>query len=234
MDEQNPDLIVVAANCIGARRIKREMFEMRKGKQWVTFGDDTIPQMFAKSKRAQTLCKDLPYIIRVAVSLGRLKQNPLSEVLGLWSENSQNNMCLNIPLHPLQKEVNREKLKQEFEKVAVEVVNQVGVDINDIIDNQHLESLLQFVCGLGRRKARHLLQKINEDQNRDGKAGFTGPVVNERRELFQQNYVEKTVFSNCCGFIKIYGSCKIDSTRIHNENYGLAVKICQDALEDDP
>ncbi len=42
-----------------------------------------------------------------------------------------------------------------LEMVAVEVVNLVGVDINDIRnkDNDSGKKILQFVCGLGPRKA---------------------------------------------------------------------------------
>jgi len=52
--------------------------------KWITFGDDTIPQIFAKSHKSFELLQDKPEIIKIAVSLGRMKQNPIAEVLNLW------------------------------------------------------------------------------------------------------------------------------------------------------
>lgn len=60
-------------------------------------------------------------------------------------------------MHPLQKSINQQKLKAELERVAVEMVNLVGVDLNQIKDHPHLQNQLQFVCGLGPRKALNLL-----------------------------------------------------------------------------
>jgi len=42
----------------------------------------------------------------------------------------------------------------------VEVVNKVGVDINRMILHKHAASTLQFVTGLGPRKALALLQAL--------------------------------------------------------------------------
>ena len=40
------------------------------------------------------------------------------------------------------------------------VVNEVGVDPNRLLEHPHTVSLLQFVCGLGPRKASSLLKVI--------------------------------------------------------------------------
>jgi len=65
-------------------------------------------------------------------------------------------------------------------------------------------------------------------------------------ELWSKKIVEKTVYINCIGFLKIcdphrrngdldyYGDCDVlDATRIHPENYLLAKKIAKDALDED-
>ena len=49
------------------------------------------------------------------------------------------NGCLLIPYNQLQDLIPKEKLRDEYEKVAVEVVNKVGVNINDILYHKHLE-----------------------------------------------------------------------------------------------
>lgn len=37
-------------------------------------------------------------------------------------------------------------------------VNEVGVDVNRAIAHPHMQSLVQYVCGLGPRKGSHLLK----------------------------------------------------------------------------
>lgn len=45
----------------------------------------------------------------------------------------------------------------------MEIVNLVGLDINDIKKNEHVQSQVQFVSGLGLRKSQVLLDKLKED-----------------------------------------------------------------------
>lgn len=62
-----------------------------------------------------------------------------------------------------------------------------------------------------------------------------------KRQLWMEKYMEKTVYVNCIGFLKIYGDFVqeleefdlLDSTRIHPENYCLAKKIAKDGLDDE-
>lgn len=56
-------------------------------------------------------------------------------------------------LHPLQKTVNRYKLKLELERVAIEIVNLVGLDLRKVKDNPHLQKQIQFISGLGYKKS---------------------------------------------------------------------------------
>ena len=81
--------------------------------------------------------------------MARLKQNPMAEIISLWSEDDSKNGILSINLHPYQKYINQKKLKDALERVIVEIVNLVGLNINDIKKNDHLQSQLRFVSGLG-------------------------------------------------------------------------------------
>ena len=47
-----------------------------------------------------------------------------------------------------------------MERVLVDTVNKVGVDINRAITDSYYQHLLPFVCGLGPRKAQALVKKI--------------------------------------------------------------------------
>lgn len=53
VEKYRPSIIVVAANSIRARSVKRRMLLYReegnvKFTKWVSFGDDMVPQMIAK------------------------------------------------------------------------------------------------------------------------------------------------------------------------------------------
>lgn len=58
-------------------------------------------------------------------------------------------------LHPFQSFINQRKLRDALEFVAVEAVNLVGVDINEVIKlrQRSEQKILQFICGFGPRKA---------------------------------------------------------------------------------
>ncbi len=60
-------------------------------------------------------------------------------------------------LHQYQGFVDDRKLKESLEKVIIEVVNMVGLDINEVNRNEHLQTQLEFVSGLGPKKAFVLL-----------------------------------------------------------------------------
>ena len=81
--------------------------------------------------------------------MARLKQNPMAEIISLWSEEDSKNGILSMNLHPYQKFINQKKLKDSLERVIIEIVNLVGLNINDVKNNEHLQSQLRFVCGLG-------------------------------------------------------------------------------------
>lgn len=70
-----------------------------------------------------------------AISMARLKKNPMSEIISLWSNNIQENGILSMNLHPYQKFVDQKKLADALEKVIIEIVNLVGLDINEVKDS---------------------------------------------------------------------------------------------------
>ena len=58
----------------------------------------------------------------------------------------------------LQDHVAKEQLVKCLHQEFVTVVNDVGVDPNRLLEHPHTVALLQFVCGLGPRKASSLLK----------------------------------------------------------------------------
>jgi ABC-type phosphate/phosphonate transport system permease subunit len=62
-------------------------------------------------------------IVRRAVALGRLLQNPVTMVASLCGPTKE---ILSLRLHPMQNSLTNEELYEAIERVMVTVVNQVG------------------------------------------------------------------------------------------------------------
>ena len=61
-----------------------------------------------------------------------------------------------IKLHPLQSFLPEEKLKEALDRAFINVVNEVGVDIKDILHNEHnkpKQRALHYICRFGPRKS---------------------------------------------------------------------------------
>jgi len=232
MDRYVPDLLVVGAENLSAKTlIKYLRDQTAKWSQevrnvWIKYGDMTVPKIYAKMEVSKREFRDHPIRLKEAISLARLQQSPLHETLKLWHHRKEENGILYIVLHDLQNSLNTEKLLKELEKAAIEVTNQVGIDINKIMRHLHLSYPLQFVCGLGPRKAKHILDSLTQ----------RFPKLTLRRELTEEKLVNKNVFTNMAGFIKVVDEegevDLLDTTRIHPNDYRLAQKIAKDALDD--
>jgi transcription elongation factor SPT6 len=210
IDQQKPDLIIIGANDLKCRYLKENINQhfMEKNKFWVTYGDLSIPRIYANSIYGDNAFPKYNLSLREAVSLGRYIQNPLEEILQLWNENRNKNYCLKLNLHPLQNCVNQSKLIEKLEYKAIEAVNSIGVDINKAFEYPHLRNTLMFVSGLGPRKAQYIIEKISPQNG-----------LANRKELLEKNIVGPNVNISCNPFIKV----KTDITNINNDkkNYNL-------------
>jgi transcription elongation factor SPT6 len=205
IDQQKPDLIIIGANDLKCRYLKENINQhfMEKNKFWVTYGDLSIPRIYANSIYGDNSFPKYNLYLRQAVSLGRYQQNPLEEILQLWNENRNKNYCLKINLHPLQNEVNQSKLIEKLEYKAIEVVNSIGVDINKAFEFIHLRNTLMFVSGLGPRKAQYIIEKISPQNG-----------LVSRIELSIRKIIGPIIRTCCTPFIKI----KTDITNANNDN----------------
>lgn len=244
-----PDVIVVGATNLNCQQIKLELDQIANEvhedlvqknvaqnitKPFVMWGISSIPNAWSKCHQARKRYSELPQELREALSLCRIVQDPLVETLNLWSDRLKDNVLLDLNYHVMQHMVSKSKLRSEFEKIAMEVCNNVGVEINRAVKYRHLASPLQFICGLGPRKAAYVLDKITHEIG----------VIRMRREL-HDTVLGKTVFTNCIGFLKISEEVlgneeeggvriydRLDITRIHPDYYQIAVKISKEAFED--
>ena len=241
IEKYTPDLIVIGANDLKCKYIKEQIIAVdpeniiknqgEKGSMWITFGDLTIPRIFSNSSLSDKKLKNFNMFIKQAISLGRFKQNPLAEILQLWHEDVNKNNCLSIPLHPLQKMVNKNKLADALEMESIKVTNGVGIEINKAYEFSHLRGMLQFISGLGPRKASYLMDRL-----------LILKGLQMRMQLLTNALIGKKIFINCSAFFKIKTQPDtsdskrynlLDMTRIHPESYPLSNTLTSSAVDDD-
>lgn len=190
----------------------------------VTWVDGEASALVARSERGAQDLGDMPGQLRQAVWVARYCQDPLEVLCTLLADGSE--QALGLRLHPLQDMLPRDQLLKALEQRAVRVVNRVGIDLNRCLQHRHASAPLQFVCGLGPRKASALLQALS----RAGK-------VRSREEL--EPLLGSAVFFNAAGFLRVRAKYLteedevelLDDTRVHPDDYGFARKMAADALE---
>ncbi|KAI8806731.1 SH2 domain-containing protein [Cladochytrium replicatum] len=195
--------------------------------------DDAVARIFMNSKRglAEFPEGEYPELVRYCVSLGRKVQDPTMEYAGLFNENEEYKA---LSIHSLQYLLPEDKLKLNLERALINVVSNCGVDINKAVAYPHHRHTLQFVAGLGPRKANGLITTISRQ----------GGTLKNRGYLIKECGMGIKIFMNCASFIRIReqhfkrgrheeGLDILDDTRIHPEDYDLARKMAADALEVD-
>ncbi|GMS90041.1 hypothetical protein PENTCL1PPCAC_12216, partial [Pristionchus entomophagus] len=234
-----PHVIAVAGENLQARFVKKDMeevvmqlFQENKitSNIQVVIHDNDAAKVYMQSKQAIAEHPDYPPNLRQALSLARCLLDPLVEYAHLYNTD-EDIFCLS--LHPLQADVNKEDLHEAVMLELINRVNEVGVDINKCVEFSHHSGLLQFVCGLGPRKASYLLKTIRQNSS----------CLESRTKLVTLCKIGPKVFMNCSGFIKI-DTMRIsertdayveilDGSRVHPETYEWARKMAVDALEVD-
>uniref|UniRef100_T1IT45 S1 motif domain-containing protein n=1 Tax=Strigamia maritima TaxID=126957 RepID=T1IT45_STRMM len=223
IESKKPDVVVIGAESREAlgiigniRRIVGELKDFRSIP--VELVDNELSHVYANSKSSENDFREYPLLLRQAISLGRRFNDPLSEFSRLCNSD-EDILCLKF--HPLQNSIPKDQLLRALYVEFVNLTNSVGVDLNKPISS----NLVQFVSGLGSRKAASLLKAVNPLQNRS--------------ELVTVGHLGPNVFINCAGFIKIDTKLNdddidlLDGTRIHPESYDLARKMAADASDCD-
>jgi transcription elongation factor SPT6 len=174
-------------------------------------------------------------MLRRCASAARRLLDPLSEIAGLFT---QQDYILGLDLHPLRKLVSQSALKRRLENAFVRVVSEVGVDVNRILEHSWMQSVLQFVCGLGPRKAASLLEGLlrNHDSPLESRNQLKDSAENS--QLRPGEYLGPAVWDNAVAFLKVVSTDKhyirdwnpLDGTRIHPVAYAIAKKIGDDLV----
>lgn len=191
----------------------------------VIWGQDETARLYQNSERALIELSDKPTLVKYCVGLARYVQSPLLEYISLHDD------IMSLTFYDHQKLISNDSIKDVFETVFVDIVNMVGVEINDALRDPYNAQLLPFVAGLGPRKASGLLRNITS------KLG----TLATRSDLIENELSTANIFFNCSSFLNIPYEDGVsvrdnniellDATRIHPEDYSLARKMAADALD---
>jgi transcription elongation factor SPT6 len=247
IERRKPDVIAVSGWSVETRRLYKDLqdivdkkglvgagFEDDDGREErdaldVTIVNDEVARLYHTSKRAEAEHPNVPPLTRYAIALARYMQDPIKEYAALGRD------ITSISFDPNQHLIPEDKLLKYLETSMVDMVNLVGVEVNEAIADPYTANLLPYVAGLGPRKASQLIKVVNMNG---------GEVIN-RLDLMGDNdrnlkpAMLETVFTNSASFLYIrYADVDtlpeadyLDNTRIHPEDYDLARKIAADALE---
>ncbi|KAI9376480.1 death-like domain of SPT6-domain-containing protein [Aspergillus egyptiacus] len=243
VNRRHPDVIGVSGMSPETRRLYKALSEVVEARDLrgalytddrdeevsdpleVVIVNDEVARLYQHSERAKKDHPSFAPLTHYCVALAKYLQSPLKEYASLGRD------IVSIQFKPGQQLVSQELLLKQLETALVDMVNLVGVDINEAISDQATANLLPYVCGLGPRKAAHLLKIVN----------MTGGVVNSRYALLgvqvQYPAMGVKVWNNSASFLYIdYENADadadpLDNTRVHPEDYDIARKMAADALE---
>ncbi|CAG0916226.1 unnamed protein product, partial [Notodromas monacha] len=235
--KRKPHVVALSAESRMALQLMRELQKMLEDMTFSAEGfphvtvelvDTSLAKLFGSSSRGQEEMPKFPKVLREAVSIARRLQNPLLEYVQLCTHDDE---ILCLKLHPLQDHVGRDDLLNALHRVLIDRVNLVGVDLNVCANSTYSAQCLQFVSGLGPRKAAAILKTMHQK----------GLRIENRQQLVTDLHFGPRVFVNSAGFIKIDTSGLgdstddavnlLDGTRVHPESYELAHKMAIDALD---
>ncbi|KAI9713674.1 MAG: Transcription elongation factor spt6 [Chrysothrix sp. TS-e1954] len=203
-------------------RVKREKLD-------VVMVNDEVARLYHTSEQSRVDFPQYTPLTKYCIALARYLHNPLKEYASLGRN------ITSILFDPSQHLIPQQKLMNQLDTAMVDIVNLVGVDVDDLMSHASVQNLLPYICGLGPRKSSAMLQAIN----RNG-----GSVINRAElvgdpEAGKVQAVSASIWKNCASFLYIpYDASEpaanyLDNTRVHPEDYDLAKKMAADAMEID-
>ena len=248
VERRSPDVIAISGWSVETRRLYKDLQDIvdRYGLHGpssenpdtgeevkppleVVMINDEVARLYHTSERAHKDYPGVPPLTRYVIALARYLQSPVKEYAALGRD------ITSITFDPNQNLIPEEKLVKYLENAMVETVNMIGVNLEDAIYEPYTANLLPYVCGLGPRKAAHLIKTINQNAgDLTTREDLVGDVDAHKKQA-----VGPKVWTNCASFLYIpYDEADnafdyLDNTRIHPEDYDIARKMAADALEMD-
>jgi transcription elongation factor SPT6 len=248
VERRSPDVVAISGWSVETRRLYKDLQDIveKYGLHGPIFEDqntgeevkppleivitnDEVARLYHTSERAHKDFPGVPPLARYVIAVARYLQSPVKEYAALGRD------ITSITFDPNQNLIPEEKLVKYLENAMVETVNMVGVNIEDAIYETYTANLLPYVCGLGPRKAAHLIKTINQN---GGDLATREDLVGDV-DAGKKQAVGPKVWTNCASFLYIpYDESDpqfdyLDNTRIHPEDYDIARKMAADALEMD-
>ncbi|MGI6714241.1 MAG: Tex family protein [Bacilli bacterium] len=141
---------------------------------------------------------------RSAVSIARRLLDPLAELVKIDPKA--------IGVGQYQHDMNQKKLSERLHVVVEDVVNAVGVNLN-----QASVSLLTYVSGISNTVAKNIVAYRHAH----------GPFLS-REQLLKVPQLGPKAFEQCAGFLRLEGENILDNTAVHPESYPLVEKLLTD------
>lgn len=201
LEKYRPDVIIVG-NGTGSKETVDLLFGITKTEIFIV--NESGASVYSASKIAAEEFPDLDSLDRGTISLGRRFIDPLSELVKV--------PVGSIGVGLYQHDVPTKKLEEELGNVVEDVVNEVGVNVNNASSY-----VLEYISGIDKRLAKKIFK------NR--------PYAS--REDVKKQMTEKT-YEQAIGFLRIPESAeKLDNTDIHPEQYDLAKFVIENFSDND-
>jgi transcription elongation factor SPT6 len=248
VERRKPDVVAVSGWSVETRRLYKDLQDIveRHSLQGTPYEDpeddrevsdpleifmvnDEVARLYHTSARASVDHPSVPPLTRYSIALAMYMQNPMKEYASLGRD------IISITFDPSQHLIPEDKLTKALDSAMVDMVNLVGIDINEAVNDASTASLLPYVSGLGPRKAAHMLKIIN---SWGGEVNTRDQLVGDLDRGFKPAVGPKC-WLNCASFLYVHYEATendtdyLDNTRIHPEDYDIARKIAADALEFD-
>lgn len=128
----------------------------------VVMVNDECARLYHTTERAKIDNPHLSQLGRYCFGLARSMQNPTAEYIALGTDS-----LMAIKFSPDQELIPQDKLLRYLEMAMVEMVNLIGLDINDAYhDPTYLGQSLKYIAGLGPRKVTTLLKAAQSNVSR--------------------------------------------------------------------
>ncbi|KAG8068194.1 hypothetical protein GUJ93_ZPchr0005g15226 [Zizania palustris] len=241
MTDHQPHVVCVGASNYNCRQLKDDIYEVifkivedhprdvnpQMENFSIVYGDESVPRLYENSRISSDQLPGQSGIVKRAVALGRYLQNPLAMVATLCGPARE---ILSWKLHALEQFLTPDEKYEVVEQVMVDATNQIGFDVNLAASHEWHFSTLQFVAGLGPRKASALQKELVREGS-----------IFSRKELVKP--LGRKVFMNASGFLRVRRSGGaaasaqiidlLEDTRIHPESYALAKNLAKDVHAED-
>ncbi|KAL6610566.1 hypothetical protein ACP70R_040535 [Stipagrostis hirtigluma subsp. patula] len=241
MTDHQPQVVCVGASNYNCRQLKDDIYEVifkivedhprdvnpHLENFSIVYGDESVPRLYENSRISSEQLPGQSGIVKRAVALGRYLQNPLAMIATLCGPGKE---ILSWKLHALEHFLTPDEKYEVVEQIMVDATNQIGFDVNLAASHEWHFSTLQFVAGLGPRKA----SALQKDLVREGS-------IFSRKELVKP--LGRKVFMNASAFLRVRRSGAaaasaqiidlLEDTRIHPESYVLAKNLAKDVYAED-